>query len=90
MKDQPIIFCTDVQESSAHGRGGLGLQLDQTGGKYDHLRKHAFAYHEKNITDPDFYREVDLCKTVHGCYARYNDQGKLEVGCNDREFTVVQ
>mmetsp|Transcript_179 Transcript_179/g.465 ORF Transcript_179/g.465 Transcript_179/m.465 type:complete len:231 (-) Transcript_179:197-889(-) len=90
MKEQPIIWSTPTRKEASHDRGGLGLQAKYGPGAEENLKIHAFALHEKNNMGSDCKREVEYCKRVHGCYARYDSDGKFEVGCKDREFTVAQ
>jgi hypothetical protein len=83
--DQDIIWSLYGDES----RNGLGVQctFGDECNKYSHT---AFGLHQKNVEDETVRREIDICKKRHGCYAYYTEEGRLRIGCNDREFIVDQ
>jgi hypothetical protein len=81
---QPIVWSQNSNES----RNGLGLQMT-FGGQVDTWPL-AFAIHKKSDWPADMVRELNICKTRHGCYARYNAADKLEIGCHNVSFPVVQ
>jgi len=90
MKDQPIIWSTSRETEASHDWGGLGLQMNwgqHPGPKSEHR---AFALHKKKDMDLDFRHESKMCQRYHGCFANYNADGKFEVGCNGKNFTVLQ
>lgn len=87
--DQPIFWSLPRQNSS----GGLGMQLNWgVGGEEAEGRKrYAFAVHAKSVNQwPQQSQEsLEYCKSIYGCYARYNDGGVLEIGCDGVNFTVA-
>jgi hypothetical protein len=78
--NQPIIWSRNDKDS----RAGLGFQM--TYGDYKNVGPWAFAIHKKKDWPLEMETELDICKTRHGCYARYNAADKLEIGCHDVSF----
>jgi len=89
-KNQEIIWSTDIGREASHDWGGLGLQMNWGRHVDEQMRNRAFALHQKKDMDEDYLDELRMCKENHGCFSEYNKEGKLEVGCNGRSFTVVQ
>jgi hypothetical protein len=81
--EQPIIWSRNRNDS----RSGLGLQM--TWGAPTTTWPLAFAIHKKKDWPADMVQELDICKTRHGCYARYNAADKLEIGCHNNSFQVA-
>jgi len=82
--DQPIIWSTNKREES---RPGLGIQWTY-GNFHEDVWPYAFAIHKKSDWPAEMIAELDHCKRVHGCYANYTKNDKLEIGCNGVKFTV--
>jgi hypothetical protein len=74
--DQPILW-SSVDEK---GRNGLGVQLT-FGRAADSIFPYAFAIHKKHDLPNEMIKNIEICKAVRGCYAGYNEDGKIEVGC---------
>ena len=87
--DQPILWSLPKQNSS----GGLGMQLNWgvDGERAEGRKRNAFAIHEKKVDKwPQQAQDgLQYCKSVYGCYARYNDRGVLEIGCDGVNYTVA-
>jgi hypothetical protein len=81
--EQPIVWSRNANDS----RTGLGFQM--TYGAYSHVGPWAFAIHKKKDWPLEMETELDICKTRHGCYARYNAADKLEIGCHNVSFQVA-
>jgi hypothetical protein len=82
---QPIVWSRNAQDS----RAGLGFQMEMEYGEYKNVGPWAFAIHKKKDWPLIMETELDICKTRHGCYARYNAADKLEIGCHNVSFQVV-
>ena len=54
-------------------------------------KRNAFAIHAKTVDQWPHQAQANLeyCKSVYGCYARYNDGGALEIGCDGVNYTVA-
>jgi hypothetical protein len=80
--DQPIIWSTIGKDS----RSGIGLQMNWD--RQPKLQPYAFAIHQKKIKrwPKHMHRELELCKVKHGCYAYYNDENELKIGCNNTVY----
>jgi len=85
---QPIIWSNSPQITDAEPLNGLGFQWTYGAGQNDTRYKHAFAIHKKHTMPENFHREVELCKTKHGCYANYTEDGELQIGCNGVSYPV--
>lgn len=74
--DQKIIFSKTWEDS----RSGLGIPNDDPNVQYNNF---AFARHQKKSQkwDDDMERELALCKSQHECFARLDDNMKVEMGC---------
>lgn len=83
--DQPYIY-----SSLPNGqRSGLALQMNW--GDLKQIGRHqdgAFALHLKDTHSfPMGVRaELQYCRKNLGCYAHYNDQGELKIGCGDHVY----
>jgi len=78
--DQPIIWSKSGKDS----RTGLAVQMEW-GNFGNKIWRWAFAIHKKkDWPGEDITREVEICKTRHGCYANYNNSRReLQIGCNN-------
>ena len=81
LSDQPILWSTPRQNYSS----GLGVQRNWgvSSEEAEGLMRNAFAIHSKVVTDwPQYAQDtLEICKTVHGCYANYTKEGILDIGC---------
>ena len=78
--DQKIIFSKTWEDS----RSGLGIpNIDPNGQSNGNYIKFAFARHQGNRLNwgDDMKRELALCKSQHACFARLDDNMKVELGC---------
>jgi len=79
-KDQAIIW----SKSSNQSMSGLGVNRNWS--FKDKYREHAFAFHWNKPSsqwDPDMQRTLSVCKEIHGCFARLNNETlKIESGCS--------
>jgi len=82
--DQPYIYSSlpDGQ------RSGLALQMNWGDNKMRRYEDGAFALHLKDTKSfPLGVRaELQYCRKNLGCYAHYNDQGELKIGCGDHVY----
>jgi hypothetical protein len=71
LSDQPILWSTPRQN--------FGVSPEEAEG----LKRNAFAIHSKMVTDwPQYAQDtLEICKTVHGCYANYTNEGILDISC---------
>eukprot|EP00525_Craspedostauros_australis_P008740 CAMPEP_0198110602 /NCGR_PEP_ID=MMETSP1442-20131203/2619_1 /TAXON_ID= /ORGANISM="Craspedostauros australis, Strain CCMP3328" /LENGTH=439 /DNA_ID=CAMNT_0043766735 /DNA_START=44 /DNA_END=1363 /DNA_ORIENTATION=- len=90
MNNQPIVWSTVGGAITSHSWSGLGLQLNTDRKTSFAFRDQAVAVHRKEFEGTDVERELEYCQRAHGCYARYNAEDMLEIGCNDRVFTVAK
>jgi len=78
-KDQAIIW----SKSSNQSMSGLGVNRNWS--FEDKYREHAFAFHWNKPSsqwDPDMQLTLAVCKEIHGCFARMNNETlKIESGC---------
>ena len=83
--DQPIVWSTVKSGGAAlgiwHSRPNSNVMIPWT-----------FGLHTK--TPPRNWPgtmniELELCKTVHGCYANYTKAGELQIGCNGVQYFPV-
>ena len=82
---QPIIF----SRYGTDHRSGLGVQRNWAFAEWKKERfPHAFGMHTKYKLKQEMKRDVEYCIQQRGCYARYNDDGKLEIGCNGTKNMV--
>jgi len=88
--NQPIIWSLPKQNTSR--AGGLGLQLNWGGPKNQQILPFAFAIHMKDTQKwpTSLQHTVSECKQKHGCYAAYDKNGKLQIGCNNVKYAVSQ
>ena len=81
LSDQPILWSTPRQNFG----GGLGVQLNWgvSPEEAEGLKRNAFAIHSKMETDWPQYAQntLEICKTVHGCFANYTNEGILGIVC---------
>jgi hypothetical protein len=89
-KHQPIIWSRPNIESMS----GIGLQYKWGKKKNEYLMEdfaQIFAFHNTDVNSwsEKSKRNLELCKTVHGCYARYNTHDMIEIGCDGVEYTVA-
>ena len=79
-KDQAIIW----SKSSNQSMSGLGVNRNWS--FKDKYREHAFSFHWNKPSsqwDPDMQRTLAVCKEMHGCFARLNNETlKIESGCS--------
>ena len=83
--NQPIIF----SRYGADHRSGLGVQRNWAFPEWKgRLFPHAFGMHTKYKLKNEMERDLNYCVQQRGCFARYDEQGKLEMGCNGTKNMV--
>lgn len=76
--DQPIIF----SRYNAHHRSGLGVQKNWNFAKWKKQQfPQAFGMHTKHNLPREMESDLNYCASQRGCFARYNRNGRLEMGC---------
>lgn len=82
--DQPYIWSSlpDGQ------RSGLGMQLNWGPQQSGSVQQGSFALHQKKLDKlpKGLLDEISYCKKNYGCYAHYDDQGELKIGCRDKIY----
>ena len=84
--DQPYIWSSKQPDG---GRTGMALQLTWgTSSITEEDRKAAYAVHVKQVEKfPNpMLAELEHCKSHYGCYAHYNVDGELKIGCGDKVY----
>lgn len=84
--DQPYIWSSKQPDG---GRTGMALQLTYgTAGITEADRNAAYGLHLKKPAGfpSPMLAELEYCKHHYGCYAHYNEVGKLKIGCGDTVY----
>jgi galactosyl transferase GMA12/MNN10 family len=81
--EQPILWSITHNET----KSGLGVQ--KTWGEYTtREHQHAFAIHWKDEFNGKMKEELEMCQRKLGCYAYYDDNTQLQLGCNHTKAMV--
>lgn len=69
-------------------RSGLALQLNWGDIPSEPVKQGAFALHQKQLDQlPNgLLDELAYCKKNYGCYAHYDTDGELKIGCGDKVY----
>ena len=88
--DQPIIWSIPNEESLS----GIGIQYKWGRDEkyFTDFSRYIYGLHSADVNKWPIQSKVslDLCKRVHGCYAKYDSNGTLHIGCDDVQYTVAQ
>ena len=84
--DQPFIF-SDLEPDILRSGMALNMNWGDWPGK-DKMVNHTYALHlkDKNRLPPLVNIELERCKTELGCYARYDKEDEIRIGCGDRVY----
>ena len=83
--DQPYIF-SDLPNGL---RSGMGLDLNWVDSEdQKKVMNYSYAFHVKDASrmPPLVKEELQRCKTELGCFAHYDKNGEIRIGCGDRVY----
>ena len=88
--DQPIIWSLPNVESMS----GIGIQYKWGADEkyFADFSRYIFGLHSSKVKRWSKKSKVslNLCKRVHGCYANYDSNGELRIGCEGIQYTVAK